>query len=152
MGLNGQWWGTCIASCATLHWSLLAFRLVLVAPADSGQFGRGLAVSAGSCHHCWFMFGTLLNWTVDILTLLNWTDKWRLESSQRTTFKQVHIPLFYLPSFSPSLWMVGWKGRGPKHFRTLINVGFEKSKPTENNASNFIIEHGDTKLEQTWQL
>lgn len=50
---------------------LLASRLVLVAPADSCQFSGGLAVSAGLCHHGWFMSGTLtlLNWAAGILKM-----------------------------------------------------------------------------------
>jgi hypothetical protein len=44
---------------------------VPVAPSDFCWFSGGLAVSAGLCHCCWFMFGiqTLLKWTAGILTM-----------------------------------------------------------------------------------
>jgi len=78
-------------------------QLVLVASADSWWFGGGLAGSAGSCHCCWLMFGilTLLNWIAGILTKGDWNHP------QRTTSKQVHIPLSYLPFLLPYLWKVG---------------------------------------------
>jgi hypothetical protein len=73
---------------------LLTFQLVLVTLADSWQFVRGLAVSA--VIHCWFMFGGTFE-------LHCWyPNKQRLELPQRTTSKQVHIPLSYLPSFFPT--------------------------------------------------
>jgi len=63
----------------------------------------GLAVSAGSCHCCLFVFSILtpLNWTVGVLTNGDWNHP------QRTTSKQVYIPLFYLPSFHPYFWTMG---------------------------------------------
>ena len=67
---------------------LLASLLVLVPPADSCRFGGGLAVSAGLCHHCWFMFAilTLLNWTAGILTTgdLNYPKELLLNSIQQS--------------------------------------------------------------------
>lgn len=50
---------------------LLESQLVLVTPSDSYRFVGDLAVSAGSCHCYWFMFGILilLNWTVGILKM-----------------------------------------------------------------------------------
>jgi hypothetical protein len=50
---------------------LLVLLLVLVTPDDSCGLIGGLAVSAGSCQHCSFVFAvlTLLNWTGGILTI-----------------------------------------------------------------------------------
>jgi hypothetical protein len=53
-------------------------------------------------------------------------------SPQRTTSKQVHTPLSYLPSFF--LTFGRWprrRDRESKSLKTLIKVGFEKSKPTQ---------------------
>jgi hypothetical protein len=90
-----------------LHWSslrwerysreLLAFLLVLVSPTNPCQFDRGLAISAGSCCCCWFMFGDTFGldfWYPDTTEL----DCWY---SERSTSKHVHIPLFHLPSCLP---------------------------------------------------
>jgi hypothetical protein len=87
-----------------LHWErhgrelLLASWLDLVIPADSCGFRRGLVVYAGSCHHCWFMFGilALLNWTVGILINWDWNHS-----------QPIHSLLSYLLCFLPYLWMVG---------------------------------------------
>ena len=69
-------------------------------------------------------------WYPDIIEMYCWySDKWQMESLQRTTSKQVHIPLSYLPSFTLRCLDGGLEGR-LKHLRTLIKVGFEKSKAT----------------------
>jgi len=83
---------------------LLASWLALVTPADLCWFGRGLAVSAGSCHCCWFVFGilTLLNWSASILTNGNWNCP-KVLPLNRSTFP---CPLYRL--FSPTL---GWWAR-----------------------------------------
>jgi hypothetical protein len=81
---------------------------------------RGLVVSAGLCHHCWFVFGilTLLNWTAGVLTT-------ETESAGKTTSKRAHIPLSYLPSLLPYLWTKGKRGGGGwSIWETLLKVGF----------------------------
>ena len=45
---------------------LLLVFLLLVPPADSCWGWGGLAVSAKSCHCCWFSMPTLLNWTAGV--------------------------------------------------------------------------------------
>ena len=82
---NGQWWWARIACFAMLPWSQVFIfidlhfveshgRELLVIPADSGRFGGGLAVSAGSCHSRWFGLAilTLQTWTAGILTTGDW--------------------------------------------------------------------------------
>jgi hypothetical protein len=101
-----------LASSGSFHWPLLIRWL-----------GRGLVASAASCCHCWFMFGDTFE--LDCC----YPDKQRLESLQTTTSKQVPIPLSYLPSFTLRCLDGGLEGR-LKHLRTLIKVGFEKSKAT----------------------
>ena len=68
--INRQGWHACIPSSAVCRWShvfadLHSFErvtaenfswLALVTTADSWWFDRGLAISAKSCHCCWFMF------------------------------------------------------------------------------------------------
>ena len=80
---SGQCWWARIACFAMLPWSQVFIfidlhfvesqgrELLLVIPADSGQFRGGLAVSAGSCHSQWFGFAilTLQTWTAGILTI-----------------------------------------------------------------------------------
>lgn len=111
---------------------LLAFRLVLLCPTDSCWFGIGLAVSAGLCPVAELCLGTLLNWTVVILTILNWTavvltnGDWNRH--QRTTSKQIHISLVPFTIFSPLPLDGGLEGK-LKHLGTLIKVGVEKYKP-----------------------
>jgi hypothetical protein len=58
--------------------------------------------------------------------------------SQRTTSKQVYIPLPYLPSSSPTF---GWWARsgGSKHLSILIKMVFENSKPIENHLACICI-------------
>ena len=83
----------------SLHWErhgrelLLASQLVLVAPPDLCWFGKGLDVSVGLWHHCWFVFP-------DTTELDCWyPDNRNWNCPKRTTSKQVQIPLSYLPSF-----------------------------------------------------
>jgi hypothetical protein len=66
------------------------------------------------------MFG-ILDWTAEILTT-------KIVSPQRTTSKHVYTPPCSIKHLSPPL-VGGLEGRS-KHLRTLIKVGFEKSKPT----------------------
>lgn len=80
-----QWQWTFMASCATLCWSclsllhadmhnteLLEFWVLVFIPADSCQFGRGLAVLLNRTDIDLCLV-THFNWTVSILTLLIWT-------------------------------------------------------------------------------
>jgi hypothetical protein len=61
---------------SSLHWErhgrevLLAPLMVLIAPTDSCWLGGGLAVSAGLCYCCWFVFAisVLLTQSAGVLT------------------------------------------------------------------------------------
>ena len=104
------------SSVSSLHWErhwrerLLASQLIQVVPADSCGFSGGLAVSAGSCHCCWFVFGVLtqLNWAAGILTNGDWS------CLKKTTCQQVHIPLSY-HIFCPNFGL--WANRGIEVFQ-----------------------------------
>lgn len=142
--LAGQYLiGLCIHLCwSSLCWEkqgrelLLAFCLVQVAPTDSCQFHKGLAVAAVLCHHCWLVFGAtteLACWHLHITELHCWypdNEDW-------------NHPKELLLNRSPSLCSIThfslsfrqWaKGRMLKYLRTLIKLGFGKSKPTAGSA------------------
>jgi hypothetical protein len=71
----------------------------------------------------------LLNWTVGILTLLNWTADMQTTEigiATKTTSKHIHVPLSYVSFFSPlSLNGELEGGMLSKHLRILTKVGFE---------------------------
>lgn len=77
----------------------LVSYLVLFTPADSSRFSRGLMVSTGSYHHCWFLFSILTQ--LNYILLVFWQ---RMRSPHGSTSKQVYILLSYWPSFILYLW------------------------------------------------
>lgn len=126
--VTGQWWGTCIASCATLHWPRVFADLHFIERGTAENislnfvlFGSLPLTCANSAASKWFLLEhpsfadshlvTLLNSTIGILTVLNWTASILTNRDcnypQRTASKQVHIPLYYLLSFLPYFWMMG---------------------------------------------
>ena len=132
LGHNRQWQDACIASCATLCCSHVFVDLHFIEAENSWhsrwswsllltlyRFGEDLAVSAGLC--CCWHFQLLVSW------------QQRSESPKRTTSKQVHIPLSYLPSFLH--YILQWAKSGWRHLSTHIKVHFEKSKLMPNVGS-----------------
>jgi hypothetical protein len=108
-----HWTAMLLGLMSSLHWERYSRGLrhsgwSWLLP-DFCRFGGGLAVSAGLCHCCWFVFGDTFELDClhpDPTELDCWyPDKQRLELPQKTTSKQVHVPLS--PSFLPSLWTVG---------------------------------------------
>jgi hypothetical protein len=144
--------GACIASLAMCLWPLIFTDLYfleawqsLIAPADLCRFSRGLAVSAGSCHHYGFMFGilTLQDWIAGILTNGDWNHPKELLLNRSTP----PCPIYY--SFSPTFRR--WAKKGSKHLKILIKSRFVfcfcfcfKSKLTRSNLQNT----GGTQLER----
>jgi hypothetical protein len=109
---------TSLLSC--LHWSPLHWEApqrapgILPVPGYSCwlvpiRFSRGLAVSAGSYCHWWFMVGYTFEldcWYPDVTELGCWyPDNGDWNRSWTTTSKPFDISLSYLPSSLHCLWM-----------------------------------------------
>lgn len=84
---------------------------------------------------------TLLNKTIGIVTLLNWTADTLTNGNQNhlkeLLLKRSTFPLSYY-SFSPISLDSRLQGES-KHLRTLIKVGFKQSKPTHRHWIVFTI-------------
>jgi hypothetical protein len=130
--LNGQW------QCAyKVHYSCIFTDLHFIERAQ-----QRTGILAGPGHSWWLMriqrrtggffwimppllicvcILILLNWTDDILTNRDWNHLKELHLNRPTS----PCSIYHLSSPSIGLWT-----RFSTHLRTLIKVGFEKSKPT----------------------
>ena len=124
----------CIASFAPLPWSCIFIDLPFIerGTAENFSWPPGWFWSScwlvsiqqrsgsffGSCHCCWFLFGTLslLNWTASILTNGDWNNPKELRLNRSTS----PCPIYHL--FSHAFGR--WAGRRIKAFENLIKSRF----------------------------
>lgn len=116
---------------------LLVSQLIQVTPTDSWWFGRSLAISDGSCHHCSFMFAilTLLKWTTVILTN-------RDRNCLKNYFETDLYPLLLFTTiFSPTFCWGQHTMRGTAHswqgWRHLKSLRQSQRLFKENNLLEF---------------
>ena len=114
--LKTQWLDTCMASLTMICWSRVFTTL------REGWQRTCHDALVGSGHSCWLELicqrPSCFCWIMPLLLIsVCYPDPNELDSlyydsrdwnhPQRTTSKQIHIPLSLLPSFLPYLWTVG---------------------------------------------